>query len=230
VTEIRDGTGSSSMTLKQWPVLGVSSLIVGDMNIPLAPAVGTIPLPTTNFGIGYVVEQWDGAPPGRPQTLSMRGQSFGLQGASNMQNVQIVYRAGYQVTAEPQMVSGGVASVSAPYGNWASDAGVAYANGAALAKVAGSPTVGQYALDPTAGTYDFNSGDDGASVLISYGYIPSDLADACIELVAERFKYSERIGERTHSLGGNETVSFDTTRFTPLVAAALQPYRNLLPV
>jgi hypothetical protein len=48
--------------------------------------------------------------------------------------------------------------------------------------------------------------------------------------VSERFKYSERIGERTHSLGGNETVAFDTTRFSPLIEAMLRPYKNLLPV
>ena len=78
--------------------------------------------------------------------------------------------------------------------------------------------------------YTFNSGDNGAAVLISYGFVPSDLADACIELVSERYKYSERIGEKSHSLGGNETVSFDNSRFTPLVTAMLQPYRNVIPL
>jgi hypothetical protein len=219
IAEIRDGNGGSSLILKQWPVISVASVVAGERTIPPASA-------SSEFGTGYVCEQWDGAPPGRPQALSLRGYSF-RQGA---QNVAIVYQSGYQVTAEPQTVSGGAATVNAPYGNWASDVAVTYANGVELTKVASAPSVGQYALDANAGTYDFNAGDDGAPILISYGFVPSDLADACIELVSERFKYSERIGEKTHSLGGNETVAFDTTRFTPLIAAMLQPYKNLLPV
>jgi hypothetical protein len=207
VTEIRDGNGGTSMILKQWPVTSVASVVACERTIPPAST-------NSEFGTGYVVEQWDGAPPGRPQALSLRGHSF----PSGAQDIMIVYQSGYQVTAE------------APYGSWASDEGVTYANGTALVQVAGVPSVGQYALDTTAGTYDFNAGDDSADVLISYGFVPSDLADACIELVSERFKYSERIGERTHSLGGNETVAFDITRFTPLIAAMLQPYKNLLPV
>jgi hypothetical protein len=110
------------------------------------------------------------------------------------------------------------------------DAGVTYANGTALTPVASAPMTGQYALDPEAGTYDFAAGDDGAAILISYGFVPYDLADACIELVSERYKYAQRVGEKTHSLGGNETVSFDTTRFTPLVTQLLQPYRNVPPL
>jgi hypothetical protein len=217
VTEIRDGNGGTSMILKQWPVIAATSVIACGVTIPPC---------STEFGTGYVFEQWEGAPPGRPQALSLRGYSF----PCDAQSVSIVYQSGYQVTAEPQTVSGGTATVNAPYGKWTSDVGVTYANGTALTKVASAPTVGQYALDATAGAYDFNSGDDNADVLISYGFIPSDLTDACIEFVSERFKYSEHIGERTHSLGGNETVAFDTTRFTPLIAAMLQPYKNLLPV
>ncbi|MGD0144685.1 MAG: hypothetical protein ABSC92_16155, partial [Rhizomicrobium sp.] len=216
VTETRDGTGGTSMILKQWPVISVASLVVGDIAIPPA---------ASDSGTGYVVEQWDGAPPGRPQALSLRGHAFCL----GAQTATIVYQSGYQVSAELQTVSGGTATVNAPFGAWASDMGVIYADGAALTPVASSPAVGQYALGAAAGSYDFNAGDDGASVLISYGFVPSDLADACIELVSERIKYSERIGERTHSLGGNETVAFDTTRLTPLIAGMLQPYKNLLP-
>jgi len=219
VTEIRDGTGGTSLILKQWPVISIASVAACEQTIPPCSA-------DAEFGTGYVVEQWSGVPPGRSQALSLRGYSF-PQGA---QNATIVYQSGYQVTAEPQTVSSGTATVNAPFGNWASDVGVSYANGMALTQVASAPAVGQYALDATAGTYDFNAGDDRASILISYGFVPSDLADACIELVSERFKYSERIGEKTHSLGVNETVAFDTTRFTPLIAAMLQPYKNLVPL
>lgn len=240
VTELRDGTGTQSLTLKSWPVISVASLVIDNQSIPPSPAMTGTALPVTGatplFGgarePGWMLEAWDGTPPGRPQTLALSGYSFGLgyPGARNFQDVQIVYQAGYQVTNEPQTVIGGTVTVAAPYGAWASDAGVTYADGAALAVVSGSPAVGQYASGASPGSYAFNAGDNGQVVLISYGFVPADLAQAAIELVSEMYKYSQRVGEKSHSLGGNETVSFDTSRMTPLIQSMLQPYRNILPV
>jgi hypothetical protein len=238
VSEIRDGSGGNTLVLKQWPVVSVSSVTVGTVSIPEAPVISANPQAGDGFGFcngggyGWACEQWDGAPPGRPQALALRGYSFGpsFPGAQNSQNVLVVYEAGYQVTAEAQTVDAETATVDAPFGAWASDEGVTYANGTPLQLVSDVPLVGQYQLSATPGAYIFNGADNGAAVLISYGFIPSDLADACIELVAERYKYSERIGEKSHSLGGNETVSFDNSRLTPLVTAMLQPYRNVIPL
>jgi hypothetical protein len=223
-TEIRNGTGGNSLVLRRWPVTSVTSVTVDNQLIPER---------TTACSSGWALQVWDSAPPGRTQTLYLDGYSFGpsAPGVTRNQDVEIVYQAGYQVLVEPQTVASASATVNAPYGAWATDMGVSYANGIPLTAVTGAPTVGQYQLTPgDAGSYTFNSGDNGANVLISYGFIPSDLADACIELVGERFKYAQRIGETSHSLGGNETVSFNTTRFTPLVSALLQPYRNVLPL
>lgn len=218
VTETRDGTGGQTLVLRQWPALSVSSLDIGAQ---------TIPARLSACAAGWVLENWDGVPPGRAQALSLAGYSFGC----GAQSVRIVYQAGYQVSAEPQTVADGAAAVLAPYGAWASDAGVTYANGTPLVAVTGAPSVGQYQLTPDApGCYTFNAGDNGAAILISYGFVPADLADACIELVSERFRYAQRIGEKTHSLGGNETVAFDNTRLTPLVLSLLQPYRHVLPI
>lgn len=225
VTDIRDGTGGGTMVLRQWPVNAVTSVVIGEQTIPEAPNA---------CSPGWTLEMLDGAPPGRAQVVSLSGYSFGVAypGAANGQNVQITYQAGYQVSAEPQTVAAGAATVLAPYGAWANDGGVVYAStGAALVAVTSNPGPGQYALASGApGSYVFNAADDGAAMLITYGFIPADLADACIELVSERFKYAQRIGEKTHSLGGNETVSFDTTRLTPLIVSLLQPYRNVLPI
>jgi hypothetical protein len=148
-----------------------------------------------------------------------------------LQSVSITYRAGYQVSAESQAIANGAVTVIAPYGGWASDGGVTYADGTPLVQVSGAPAPGQYQLTPDApGSYTFNPGDNGATVLISYGYVPADIADACIELVAERFRYGQRIGETSHSLGGNETVSFDNARFNPFITRLLAPYRHVLPI
>jgi Phage gp6-like head-tail connector protein len=219
VSEVQDGTGGNILLLKEWPVLSVSSLVVDGITIPQA----------TQQSPGWVLDAWNGAPPGRMQALRLRGYSFGST-ARNVATVQVAYQAGYQIASERQIVTAGEVSVVAPFGPWASDEGVTYANGTPLALVTVVPMIGQYALDAEAGTYDFAAGDDGAAILISYGFVPYDLADAAIELVCERYKYSQRVGEKSHSLGGNETVSFDTTRFTPLVASLLQPYRNVPPL
>ena len=40
-----------------------------------------------------------------------------------------------------------------------------------------------------AGVYSFAAVDAGASVLISYGFIPAAINNACIEWVAERYRY-----------------------------------------
>lgn len=213
VSESRYAIGET-MVLKEWPVVAVTSLVVDGTTIP--PAQGA--------SGGWSLEAWNGVPPGRQQSLALKGYRFVPGRAA------VSYQAGYQVTGEAQTVAGGSVTVSAPYGAWASDVGVTYANGSALAAVADTPAAGQYALGSTAGQYVFNAGDNGAAVLISYGFVPSDLADAAIELVAERYKYSQRIAEKSHSLGGNETVSFDATRLTPLILSLLQPYRNIAPL
>ncbi|HWE06949.1 MAG TPA: hypothetical protein VG274_09590 [Rhizomicrobium sp.] len=225
VTEIRGGNGGRFLMLRQWPVTSVTSLVVAGQTIPPMRSGGSMP------GPGWALEPWDGTPPGRAQEIVLCDYYFGYWGTGKTQNTQVVYQAGYQVSAEPQTIVNGTAIVTAPYGAWASDVGVTYADGTPLVPVTGAPAIGQYQLTPgMPGSYTFNTGDNGAAVLISYGFVPADLADACIELASERFRYAQRIGEKTHSLGGNETVSFDNARFTPLVAALLQPYRNLLPM
>jgi hypothetical protein len=218
VSENRDGTGGLTLVLREWPALSVASLTVCGRPVPPVAA---------STRAGYALEPWNGVPPGRAQVLALNGFCF----ARGAQNVAIAYSAGYQVSAEEETVAAGSVTVLAPYGNWALDGGVSYANGTPLVAVGGAPSPGQYQLAPNApGTYNFNAGDNGQAVLITYGYVPADLADACIELVGERFKYAQRIGEISHSLGGNETVSFDNARFTPLVTQLLAPYRHVLPI
>jgi hypothetical protein len=224
VSEIRDGTGGTSLMLCEWPVVSITSLLIDGEFVPESTSIRSG---------GYSLEPWSAVPPGRAQMLALRGFFFGFPcpGAVHRQNVGIIYRAGYQVSAEAQAIADGSVTVLAPYGAWASDVCVRYADGTPLNPVTAAPSAGEYQLEANApGTYNFNAADNGQSVRVSYGYVPADLADACIELVAERFKYAQRIGELSHSLGGNETVSFDNARLTPLVLSLLAPYRHLLPI
>ncbi len=80
------------------------------------------------------------------------------------------------------------------------------------------------------GTYLFAAEDGGAALRLSYSYVPGALEDACIGWVAERFRYRDHIGQRSKSLGGQETVSYDTSAMPAYLQAQLQPYRKVLPL
>jgi hypothetical protein len=91
--------------------------------------------------------------------------------------------------------------------------------------VTASPTTGQYSI--SAGVYTFSSGDAGKAVAISYGFVPQDIAQAALELAAERFRAADRIGLRSKSLGGQETISYDTAAISAPILALLQPYKRV---
>ncbi len=71
------------------------------------------------------------------------------------------------------------------------------------------------------------------NVLLTYtaGYAttPTDLAQACIELVCLRYKERARIGEISKSLGGAETVSYSQKDMSDDVKAVLTKYRAVFP-
>ena len=79
----------------------------------------------------------------------------------------------------------------------------------------------------TNGVYGFSAADAGAAVTIGYGYVPQDVAQAAIELAAERFRAAERIGLRSKSVGGQETISYDTSAISAPILAMLQPYKRV---
>ena len=204
------------ISLRNWPVLSVSSVFAG--TVPLSPVSPGLP------STGYDVEDdsYGGAPPGTPQVINFYGDA--LRGADERGGVAITYVAGYQTT-DTSVAALSVAAQQ-PYGAWASDTGVVYANtGVALSAVAANPTVGQYSV--AAGVYTFSSADVGATVLISYGFIPADLAQACVEVVARRLAEGARVGVRSKSLGGQETISYDMAAFSDSILKILQPYRGV---
>jgi hypothetical protein len=219
-TEGLNGNGSDRVQLKNWPVISISSLVMDGIAVQQAPPLPASPV--ASYGYGWVLETIDPSPPGRQANLYLRGGRFSR---FNVQNIIVSYLAGYQTT-ETQTVAGGALTALAPYGAWASDQGVTYATtGAALTKVASAPAVGQYSV--SAGAYTFNAADNGAAVTLSYGFIPYDLSQACMEWVAQRAKARDNIGYRSKSLGGQETVTFDTSAAPDSVKMMLQPYRRV---
>ena len=80
--------------------------------------------------------------------------------------------------------------------------------------------------------YRFNRGQQNVIVNYSSGYvnIPADIAQACIELVALRYRERTRIGEVSRSLGGAETVTYSQKDLSDPIKTLLQQYRAVAPV
>jgi hypothetical protein len=222
-TEVRDGVGNRRMTLRNWPVVSVSSVIVNGCSIPASAAFGQS---------GYSPTTWDGTNAGNPQEIVLCGYEL-IRGAGN---VQIVYQAGYCVQNEAQNVGSSTYQVTpnTPYGGWAQDDGVTYANGTPLTPVASAPSIGQYVPpSPFKSSpllyYQFSASDVNAGVLLNYSYIPADLEEACIEWIGERYRYKNRIGQTSTSQSGVETAAF-SLKMPDHIKQMLQPYRKAIPL
>lgn len=243
-TEQRNGVGNTVMMMRNWPVVAVSSLQItgqsagyGGYIAPQSVSGGFITVPAaTSFGYtGYSLEPWDGTAAGNPQRLVLNGY-FYWRGISN---VKIVYQAGYCVQGEAHTIPSAPYQVTPniPYGAWMQDDGVTYATGGAAltAITSGTPTQGQYlppqpfALIPTF-NYTFAAADTAAGVLINYSYIPPSIEEACIEWVAERYKYKQRIGMQSTALGGQETTTYIVKKMPDHIAQMLMPYQKSLPL
>lgn len=216
--DVYDGVGQRGQMLRNYPVLSVSSVQVDGVTIPAA---------TSATACGYVLDTWDGFPPGRPQELSLRGYGFGR----GRQNIAVTYTSGFVIQNEAQTVPGSEYQITpkAPNGNWAVDQGVTYANGTALTPVSSAPATGQY-IAPTAANafYQFAAGDANAAVLISYSYVPADIEQACCGIVAEQYSYKGRIGQVSKSLGGQETMSYSQKNMPDFITTLLQPYKRAI--
>ena len=142
------------------------------------------------------------------------------------------YNAGYRVVAEAQTVpASGVEALTVQAAlAWTGDIAVTLADGVTkLTPVAASPGALQYTV--TDGLYVFNTAQGGAGVLLTYQQCPDDVAQAVIELVAERFKYTRRIGEVSHALSGqvNTTTTFSQKDCNDFIKSCLHPYKKVVP-
>lgn len=219
-----DGDGKARLYLRRYPVLQVTSLVIDNRAVAAAPA----PAAGAPCANGYLLEFWDGLPPGRPQSLDLFGEIF----CKGRQNVVVGYNAGYAVASEAASVPAAPGpynvTAAAPFGPWASDAGVTYASGTALTAAASNPTAGKYAA--ANGIYTFAAADAGAGVLISYGFIPAAINNACIEWVAERYRYRTRVGQSAQTVQGQQTASYSLKDMPDFVRASLDPYRSVVGV
>lgn len=222
VTEYYNGNNNSVMLLRNWPVLSVSAVGVNGIAIPVNATPPT--------GSGYGFDVWDGVSlPGQMAALWLSGYGF----YGGRRNVSVTYTAGYRVTNEAATILS-VAPYSVaplqPLGTFGEDAGVTFANGTALTKVASAPAANQYAVDAESNGYIFAAADAGKAVLISYAFVPPDIEQACFEIVGEQYRYRGRIGEVSRALPGGGSVSFSQKAMSDTTKTLLSPYRTVIPI
>jgi hypothetical protein len=209
---------SDRVYLRNWPVQQIESVLLDGLGLPPAHPTGV------SAGLGYLLQPGDPAPPGRPQALDL----FGRRYHRRRQSLIVSYQAGYAITGEAwttPSVAPWTLTATAPFGPWASDLGVAYAgSNLALQPVSGSPQRGQYTV--ARGVYTFSAADAGAAVLFAYGFVPQDLVQAATELSAERFRSADRIGLRSKSMGGQETIAYDLSSPSASVESLIAPYKR----
>jgi hypothetical protein len=251
-----DGTDGDHQFLRNWPVLSVAQLSIGTQIIPPSPQQVGNTIQSTSPGYGYRVEEWTGIPPGGPQAIELVGTRFWR----GRLNIIVDYTAGYQVASEPQAIPSPVTppinttiTAAQPYGIWAQDNGVVYASSltpltfipyvaTALPSVRGtytiipadspvSSTVTQ--LQPS-GQYIFYTGaggDAGASIQLTYGFIPAALDRLAVQLVCEQFLYRTHIGELSRSVGTQGVIAkYRDDEFPKYAKPTLQRYRSILPI
>jgi len=79
--------------------------------------------------------------------------------------------------------------------------------------------------------YVFTRRPQNTAVTYTAGYttVPPDIAQACIELVAQHYRERTRIGEVSKALGGSETVTFSQKDMSDSVKTLLSQYRAVMP-
>lgn len=216
ITEVRDGTDTRDLVLMNWPVLSVSSVIINNAVVEKGSYSGEYNLQTA----GWFLQPYDGFAPGVPQKVSLLNWSF-LRGK---QNIRVTYVYGYQsqdittITDVPYVVE-------ALQGLWMGDISVTdTVSGVGYTYVTANPGPLQYSV--SAGVYTFNPANVGATVTIVYNFVPFDLEQACIDLVAYKQVQATRIGIRSKSLLGKESVAYDPSGIPDTIMCALDPYIN----
>lgn len=213
-SEVYDGTGRSSLPLRQRPVLLVRSLTIGTTSVSARPSVGAFGFLTDGTG------------------LLLDGCGTFCRG---VQNVAVTYDAGFQQADAVTVPSTLTLSTAADLTRtWNTDRGIAYATGAAFTRVTTAPALaGTYQFTPDgqgSGQYAFAAGDLGAAIVVTYGYTPDDIAQALIEWVGERYKTRDRIGETSQSMRGIVQVSFSSKDMNEAIRTVLGQYKNVTPV
>lgn len=230
-----DGQGNYVQATDRWPIIDVKQVIINDQIIPRSPmdASAGDTMATTP---GWVLEVWDGLPPGGPQYIELIGYKFWR----GRQNVYINYTAGYRTQDEPQVIkatsstAGSMGQVTSHqhYGiSIATDQILHADTKAPYVEVEADPAAGEYmANENVLGGYLFNNADVGNTVLVSYSWCPYAVEQVALEMINEVYQRRQRPGQHSRSLAGQETTTYDLSGLPAYAIDALQPFKSVIPL
>lgn len=213
-TERFRGNGKYSVLLKNWPIISVESVGINGNAVP-ASTFDAFGKPTDGYSPREPLEA--------PNSVDLFGYMF-LMGLP----CQVVYTAGYRTSETGAIPVDPYQLTPSSMGQWTGDLSVTI-GGVAAVKVTGTPTAGQYSVDDW-GTYTFANADVGEEAVITYSYCPPDLSHCVCEIVGEWYNRKDRIGVKSKSLGGQETVTFTTSDMNDSIRNVIQQYRNVVPM
>lgn len=247
-SETYNGTGSEVQHLRNYPILSVTSLVIGVTPIPQSagPSQPGWVIDTGGLQASLALRSGGYWPAGRG--YGERGGGWGSYGNApplgstpysfweGIQNVAVSYTAGYvlDVPAEPQTipVSPGPYTVTVAAGSrFYADQGVTLAlAGTPLTAVPfpGLPGPGQYTVNPATGQYAFNAAQAGLGVNIAYQYggTPYDLSQGTMELVAARYKSRQWIEQLSQTQPNIGTTAYSRLGIPPQVQMILEHYKT----
>lgn len=217
-SDVYDGYGNTWMMLRRGPVYQIHA--VSFSGVPISRASGNgVNNPYTG---GWVLE---------PEYSVQGAQRLNFYGRATPRlrsSVYVQYSAGYVLIDELHTVPATPFQVVTDE-LWLGDVSVTDADdNTVFTKVTGAPAAGEYSV--ANGVYTFNAADADARVLITYSYVPADVVQAATEIVGERYRYLDRIGQTSKSLGGQETVAFSKESLTEFIRELLNPYKSVTPV
>lgn len=219
-SDMYDGYGNTWMMLRRGPVFKIHAVSFSGVPVQKAQGDGV----TSPYTGGWVLE---------PEYSVIGAQRLNFYGRSTPRlrsSVYVQYSAGYVLIDETHTIPDVSEYVVNTDELWLGDVSVTDADdGSLFTKVPfGDPGPGEYSV--MNGRYVFNEADKGVTVNITYSYVPADVVQAATEIVGERYRYLDRIGQTSKSLGGQETVAFSKESLTEFIRELLNPYRNVTPV
>lgn len=214
-SEILHGYGGDRFILPQNPVQEVSALYFGSQKIPASTGNGF----ETQMSAGYYLD-FD-SPNSMTRRLNLKAYLFPRGPGS----ISVRYTAGF-VISENRTIPATPHQITTQ-NFWFSDVSVVGPDGSTWTKVDSAPGESEYSVED--GVYTFNVANEGEEVAITYSFCPADIQQAVWELAAERYKYMDRIGYKSKTLGGQETVVFDNSAMSAYVKELLMPYKKVIP-
>lgn len=234
-TEKRSGTGRPALALLRSPAFAVNSVTISSATINPAPS------PLTS---GYLFDENFAYIQGLPSVPNSTIFAFSpVTFQHGMQNIVLQYSAGYMLPNQatpPDWVTATATSFGATIQPTSNNAGsyvyvctVAGKTGASRPQF--SQTGGASTTDgtaPTAATWT-NLGVTALPASLPSGptnELPPDITEACVELVALRYRERDRIGQLSQHLDGQTIAYFQRGSMPASVEDALSSYKNVMPV